>query len=57
MKKLSSSKLKRKDLEKYLSRMPKLSSIPLGLVETPFNWDYLGKIFPMKFVSGFVAVE
>lgn len=31
------------------------SDIPSGLSACPFKWDYLGHIFEMKFLAGFVA--
>jgi len=30
-------------------------ALPLGLCQTPFTWDYLGKDFDMEFVAGFVG--
>ena len=57
MKKLDSDKISHKDKVKHFGKMPAYDSIPIGLTETPFIWEYVGTEIPMQFVSGFIGTE
>lgn len=43
-------------LSKGAAGGPKESEIPVGLSIAPFKWSYLGSIFPMELLGGFVGV-
>jgi hypothetical protein len=36
---------------------PTTDAFPAGIASAPFKWDYLGRIFEMEFLSGFVGVK